>query len=108
VVSDASLDDLVRHVLHALKGASQKKLTSRNVCVGFVGRNSEFRVLEGDAIRAYVSAVTNEDDEDEDESKDKKGAAAADEEESKDDAEKKAKDAEEAEAAKAAQESMQE
>lgn len=69
-LSDASLDDLVKHCLTALKGASQKKLTSRNVSVGFVGADAEFRILEGDAIKAYVNAVTNEDDEDEAEEKD--------------------------------------
>jgi hypothetical protein len=60
----------VKHCLTALKGASQKKLTSRNVSVGFVGADAEFRILEGDAIKAYVNAVTNEDDEDEAEEKD--------------------------------------
>ena len=67
--ADASLDELVKHCLTALKGASQKKLTSRNVSVGFVGADAEFRILEGDAIKAYVNAVTNEDDEDEAEEK---------------------------------------
>jgi len=107
--ADASLDDLVRHVLHALKGASQKKLTSRNVCVGFVGRDGEFKLLEGDAIRAHVAAVTNEDDEDEDEEEAKKkkaGAAAAEEKEEKDEAEQKAQ--EEEEAARQAQQAMHE
>lgn len=67
----------MKHVLIALKGASQKKLTSRNVSVGFVGADAEFRILEGDAIKSYVNSVTNEDDEDEDDEKDAKAKEAA-------------------------------
>jgi len=108
------LDDLVRHVLHALKGASQKKLTSRNVVVSFVGRDAAFTLLEGEAIRAHVAAVTQEDDEDEDEDEAKKkkqaagaaGAEAEEEKEQKEEAERKAR--EEEEAARQAQQSMQE
>lgn len=103
--SDASLDELVKHCLQALKGASQKKLTSRNVSVGFVGRDAEFRVLDGEDIRAYVAAVTQEDDEDEADDKDKAKAAA---EEEKEAAEKKAKEDEEAAAEQQAQQNMQE
>ncbi len=113
--ADASLDDLVRHVLHALKGASQKKLTSRNVCVGFVGANAEFRLLEGEDIRAHVAAVTQEDDEDEEEDKaaaDKKkkeaGAGAEEKEEDEEKDEEKKKEEEEAAAAAAAAAQMQE
>jgi hypothetical protein len=110
------LDDLVRHLLHALKGASQKKLTSRNVVVSFVGRDAAFTLLEGEAIRAHVAAVTQEDDEDEDEDEAKKkkqaagaaasGAEAEEEKEQKEEAERKAR--EEEEAARQAQQSMQE
>jgi len=109
---NASLDDLVRHVLHSLKGASQKKLTSRNVCVGFVGVNSEFRLLEGEDIKKYVNAVTQEDDEDEDEEAAAKKKAAAGGEEAKEDDEEKDEEKkaaeEEAAAAAAAAAQMQE
>lgn len=91
---DASLDELIKHTLIALKGASQKKLTSRNVSVGFVGPDSEFRILEGDDIKSYVNAVTNEDDEDEDEEKDAL-ARWKDEQAAKEEAERAARQAEE-------------
>jgi len=63
--NDCSLDQLIIHALTAIKGASQKKLTSRNVVVGFVGIDKKFTILEGDSIRNYVGTVTNEDDLDE-------------------------------------------
>ena len=91
---DATLDELIKHVLTALKGASQKKLTSRNVSVGFVGVDSEFRILEGDDIKSYVNSVTNEDDEDEDEEKDAV-ARYKEEQAAKEEAERAAKQAEE-------------
>lgn len=81
--ADAELDDLIRHALHALKGASQKKLTSRNVVVGYVGASGEFVQLEGEAIRSHVNAVTEQDDEDEDEEAEKKQAEAEEEKEAK-------------------------
>jgi 20S proteasome subunit alpha 6 len=67
--NDCSLDELIKHALTAIKGASQKKLTSRNVSLGIVGVDKAFTILEGNSIRAYVGAVTNEDDEDEAEEK---------------------------------------
>ena len=107
-LSDASLEDLIKHVLHALKGASQKKLTSRNVSVGFVGADSEFRILEGEDIKKLVNEVTASDDEDEDEEKDK--AARDAEQQQQREAEEKAKrDAEEeAQADQQAAQQMQE
>jgi len=60
---------LIKEALTALKGASTKKLTSRNVSVGIVGVNSPFRIIEGDEIRPLVAAVTQADDEDEEEGK---------------------------------------
>ena len=82
-------DELIEHVLRAVKGASVKKLTSRNVSVGVVGVSApDFVILEGDDVRAFVGRVTNEDDEDETEEEEKKkkdrregvaGAAAGEE-----------------------------
>ena len=66
-------DELIEHALRALKGASPKKLTSRNVSIGVVGRTGgEFVILEGDDIRQLVGRVTNEDDEDETEEEEKR------------------------------------
>ena len=68
-----SRDELIEHALRALKGASPKKLTSRNVSIGVVGRASlDFVILEGDDIRQLVGRVTNEDDEDETEEEEKR------------------------------------
>jgi len=69
--ADLPLDKLIEHALHALKGASQKKLTSRNVEIGYVGPDTPFTIIEGDAIRSYVHTVTQQDDEDEPEEKEK-------------------------------------
>jgi len=73
-------DELIEHVLRALKGAHNKKLTSRNVAIGIVGPDTEFTILEGDALKLYVGRVTNEDDEDELEEK-KESADEKDQEE---------------------------
>ena len=88
-VEGLSREELIEHVLRAVKGASVKKLTSRNVSVGVVGVSApDFVILEGDDVRAAVGRVTNEDDEDETEEEEKKkkerreggGAAASGEE----------------------------
>lgn len=63
--ASASRDELINHALHALKGASQTKLTSRNVTVGYVGKDTPFTVLENEKVRSYVAAVTQSDDNDE-------------------------------------------
>jgi len=60
-----SLDDLIRHALIALKGTSQGPLTSKNVAIGFVGKNTAFTIREDDDIKAAVSAVVDDDEEDE-------------------------------------------
>jgi len=87
----------------------KKKLTSRNVSVGYVGLNTEFRILEGEDIKSYVNQVTNEDDEDEDEEKEKANKEREEKEE-KEEAEKKKKEDEDeaAAAAAAAEQNMQE
>jgi len=76
---DASLDDLLKHALTALKGASQKPLTSRNCSVAFVGPDHKFTILEGNDIKNYVVAVTGDqadesgdEEDDEEESDDEK------------------------------------
>jgi len=108
-IEGVSRDELIEHALRALKGASPKKLTSRNVSIGIVGRSSrEFVILEGDDIRQLVGRVTNEDDEDETEEEEKRKRdrrdAAADEGEEK----KEGEDGEEAEAKAAEEEQRRE
>jgi len=95
-----SRDELIEHVLRALKGSSTKKLTSRNVAIGVVGINTPFTIIEGDELRPFVHHVTNEDDEDEDDEKKKKTTAATTHTEQ----EEKASDAEEEKEARESQE----
>lgn len=57
-------DELIIHALHALKGASQIKLTSRNVSVACVGKDTAFTILSEDELRPYVGTVTQSDDND--------------------------------------------
>jgi len=79
-VTGLNRDEIIEHVLRALKGASTKKLTSRNVAVGVIGvGQKELQILEGDEIKRYVGRVTNEDDEDEDEDEKKKKKKKKDE-----------------------------
>jgi len=54
---DASLEDLMKHALTALKAASQKSLTSRNCTIAFVGRDHPFQIIEGDSVKPYVLSV---------------------------------------------------
>lgn len=71
---DMKLDDLIIQALTALKGSSQKPLTSKNCSVGYVGPDQNFTILEGDSIRQYVDRVVG-DDEEEDEEEDGNGMA---------------------------------
>lgn len=82
---DLELEALIQHALIALKGAAQDKLTSRNVSVGFVGRNQAFRTLDDDDVKPYVDKVPDNEgpsqgtgfgDEDEDEKKEMEADAA--------------------------------
>jgi hypothetical protein len=53
-----SKDELIRHALLALKGATLKgRLTSQNTSIAFVGKGVPFTVLEDDAVLPYVSQV---------------------------------------------------
>jgi 20S proteasome subunit alpha 6 len=72
---EAPLDELIKHALTALKGASQKSLNSKNVTIAYVGKEHNFTVLEDDAVRPYVVQVAGEggdDDEDDDEDEEEK------------------------------------
>jgi len=57
-----SLDELIKHALTALKGASQGTLTSKNVAVGLVGKNTNFTIREDDDIKAAVAQIAQDDD----------------------------------------------
>lgn len=66
--ADNSKDELIMHALEALKGCAGGVLTSKNVSVGFVGKDAEFTELEGDSIAPYVDRL-----EQADEAKDEEG-----------------------------------
>jgi len=57
-----SLDELIKHALTSLKGTSQGPLTSKNVAVGFVGKNTKFTIREDDDIKAAVGQIDQDDD----------------------------------------------
>jgi len=76
-------DSLIRHALSALKGASQKKLTSRNIAIGIVGPDHDFRILENEDIRPFVAQVNNDDNDDDEDDKDAPKTAMDEEEEEK-------------------------
>jgi len=57
-----SLDELIKHALTALKGASQGPLTYKNVGVAFVGKNTKFTIREDDDIKAAVGQIAQDDD----------------------------------------------
>lgn len=62
---DLSLDDLIRQALTALKSTSDKPLTSKNVTVGFVGKDTPFTIYDDDAVARYVALVADDEEEDE-------------------------------------------
>ena len=99
-----SRDELIEHVLRALKSASVKKLTSRNVSLGVVGLQSSFALLEGDDVRSFVGRVTNEDDEDETEEEEKRKRERREGGGEQPEEEKKGEDMQEEVEAKAAEE----
>jgi 20S proteasome subunit alpha 6 len=67
--STASLEDLIRHGLHALRETLQqdKELTINNTSIGIVGPTSEhetgvssdgaFRILEGEKVKAFLMSM---------------------------------------------------
>jgi len=67
--ADASLEDLIRHGLHALRETLQqdKELTINNTSIGVVGPKSEhetniptagpFRILEGEVIQPFLDTM---------------------------------------------------
>lgn len=57
----ASLDELVKHALHALQASLQDgELTDKNCSVSVVGKDTTFTLLEEDALAPYITAVKEE------------------------------------------------
>jgi len=57
--NDASLDELVKHGLHALRDTlqSDKELTTLNCSVGIVGTDRKFEIIEGDNLQRYLDLL---------------------------------------------------
>ncbi|KAL4421352.1 hypothetical protein ABPG75_010643 [Micractinium tetrahymenae] len=57
----ASLDDLVKHALHALQASLQDgELTEKNCSVAVVGGDMPFTLLEDDSLAPYIAAIKEE------------------------------------------------
>ncbi|CAG8703307.1 10698_t:CDS:2 [Dentiscutata erythropus] len=61
--AEASLDDLVRHGLNALRDTLQqdKELNMDNCSIGIVGADCKFKIVEGDELRRYLNLLDNTD-----------------------------------------------
>ncbi|CEI96690.1 Putative Proteasome subunit alpha type [Rhizopus microsporus] len=57
--SDASLEELVRHGLQALRDTLQqdKELNIHNTSLGIVGEDRPFEIIEGDALQNYLDLL---------------------------------------------------
>lgn len=58
----ASLEELVRHGLQALRDTLQqdKELNIHNTSLGIVGEDKEFEIVEGDALQRYLDLLGEE------------------------------------------------
>ncbi|KAI8065529.1 nucleophile aminohydrolase [Gongronella butleri] len=57
--ADASLDELIRHGLQALRDTLQqdKALDIHNTSLGVVGKNKVFEIIEGDQLQKYLDML---------------------------------------------------
>ncbi|KAI7853683.1 nucleophile aminohydrolase [Circinella umbellata] len=60
--TNASLDELVRHGLLALRDTLQqdKELNIQNTSLGIVGKNEDFHVIEGEDLQRYLDLLGDE------------------------------------------------
>lgn len=58
----ASLDELVRHGLLALRDTLQqdKELTIQNTSLGIVGKDKDFHIIEDEALQRYLDLLGDE------------------------------------------------
>eukprot|EP00744_Colponema_vietnamica_P000879 GILI01001520.1.p1 GENE.GILI01001520.1~~GILI01001520.1.p1 ORF type:complete len:290 (+),score=90.80 GILI01001520.1:88-870(+) len=61
--TDCSVDELIKHGLRALQNTCQTddELSAKNVSVAVVGKEEAFKIIEGDALLPYVSAIKDAD-----------------------------------------------
>ncbi|CAO3687454.1 unnamed protein product [Umbelopsis ramanniana] len=57
--NDASLEDLVKHGLQALRDTLQQdsELTTENTSIGIVGKDKEFEIIEGEDLKRYLDLI---------------------------------------------------
>eukprot|EP01114_Cavostelium_apophysatum_P023887 TRINITY_DN914_c0_g1_i1.p2 TRINITY_DN914_c0_g1~~TRINITY_DN914_c0_g1_i1.p2 ORF type:complete len:103 (-),score=26.14 TRINITY_DN914_c0_g1_i1:75-383(-) len=58
--ADASLEDLIRHALFALRETTQSSsdgLTTKNCAIGVVGIDRTFEIIEGARLQPYLSVL---------------------------------------------------
>ncbi|KAL1917531.1 uncharacterized protein VTP21DRAFT_3924 [Calcarisporiella thermophila] len=57
--AEASVGELIRHGLHALRDTLQqdKELTTLNVSVSVVGEGQKFEIIEGDKLKPYLDML---------------------------------------------------
>jgi 20S proteasome subunit alpha 6 len=62
LLPSASLEDLLKHGLHALRDTLQqdKELNTLNCSVGIVGRDKKWESIEGDALQRYLDLLDSE------------------------------------------------
>lgn len=55
----ASLEDLVKHGLQALRDTLQQdsELTTENTSIGIVGKDKEFEIIEGEDLKRYLDLI---------------------------------------------------
>jgi 20S proteasome subunit alpha 6 len=59
---DCSVDDLVKHGLKALSVglAGDTELDTKSASIAIVGKDSTFKILEGDSLQGYLDAIEQE------------------------------------------------
>ncbi|CAG8552909.1 13884_t:CDS:2 [Acaulospora colombiana] len=62
--AEASLDELVRHGLNALRDTLQqdKELNTLNCSIGIVGVDFKFKIVEGEELNQYLNLLDNVED----------------------------------------------
>ncbi|KAJ1912892.1 Proteasome subunit alpha type-6, partial [Tieghemiomyces parasiticus] len=58
----ASLDDLIEHGLRALRDtlAQDKSLDTLNCSIAYVGKDTDFTLLDGEAVAPYLSRLESD------------------------------------------------
>lgn len=58
-----SVEELITHGMKAIKSTAQDTLTTKNISIAVVSKDTPFRLFNEDELRPYVDAVKDEEDE---------------------------------------------